>query len=244
MVATKEERNRLVISLLPDIRKIAKEVYRHLPDGSSVEPDDLINEGVLAVLRSFGSLKKGSVENGRLTPQARRYLLIRAKGAIFDFLRSLDFGAKNIRQKEKEIERVRDLLREKLKREPTEEEVAKELQMSVEELRQLEEKVSFSYILSLEELFREELFKGGFENHLKSGGESAEEIAERRELLQKLTEALGKLTERELLVLQLVFYEGLKTEHIAKILEISPGRVAQIKKKALKKLAKEMERYL
>ena len=116
--------------------------------------------------------------------------------------------------------------------------------MSVEELRQLEEKVSFSYILSLEELFNEQLFKGGFENYLKGNGESAEEIAERRELLSKLTEALGKLNDRELLVLQLVFYEGLKTEHIARILEISPGRVTQIKKRALQKLAKEMERYL
>ena len=234
----------MVVSLLPEIRKTAKEIYRHLPEGSSVELDDLVNEGVLAVLRSFGSLKRGSVENGKLTPQARRYLLIRARGAMFDFLRSLDFGAKNIRQKEREIERVRNLLREKLKREPTEGEVAKELQMSVEELRQLEEKVSFSYILSLEELFNEQLFKGGFENYLKGNGESAEEIAERRELLSKLTEALGKLNDRELLVLQLVFYEGLKTEHIARILEISPGRVTQIKKRALQKLAKEMERYL
>ena len=115
---------------------------------------------------------------------------------MFDFLRSLDFGAKNIRQKEKELEAVKNLLREKLKREPTEEEVAKELSMSVEELRQLEEKVSFSYILSLEDIFNSYLYKGGFENFVQSRESGIEETVERKELLKKLKEALGKLGER------------------------------------------------
>ncbi len=244
MVVTKEERNRIVISLLPDIKRVASEIYKQLPENSSVEFDDLVNEGVLAVLRSFEHLKNGSIKGDKLTPQAKRYLLIRAKGAMFDFLRSLDFGAKNIRQKEKEIEAVRNLLMERLKREPTEEEIAKELSMSVEELRHLEEKVSFSYILSLEDIFSSYLYRGGFENFIQSREGGVEETVERRELLEKLKEVLGKLGEKELLVLQLSFFEGLKTQHIAHILEVSPGRVTQLKKRALKKLAKEMERYL
>ena len=244
MLPTKEQRNRLLVELIPAVRKIALEIYRHLPESSTVELEDLIQEGMLAVLRAFSSLKKGSIENGKLTPAARSYLLIRAKGAMFDFLRSLDFGAKNIRAKEKEIEQIRQRLREKLKREPTEEEVAKELGISTEELFHLEEKIGFSYILSLEELFNENLYKGGFESVLRSGDGNIEETVERKELLKHLLKALEKLDQRELLVLQLYFFEGLKTEPIAKILEISPGRVAQIKKKALKKLATELSRYL
>ena len=244
MPPTKEQRNRLLVELMPAVRKIALEIYRHLPESSTVELEDLIQEGMLAVLRAFSSLKKGSIENGKLTPAARSYLLIRAKGAMFDFLRSLDFGAKNIRAKEKEIEQIRQRLREKLKREPTEEEVAKELGISTEELFHLEEKIGFSYILSLEELFNENLYKGGFESVLRSGDGNIEETVERKELLKHLLKALEKLDQRELLVLQLYFFEGLKTEPIAQILEISPGRVAQIKKKALKKLATELSRYL
>lgn len=244
MAVTKEERNRIVVSLLPDIRRIASEIYRHLPEGNSVELEDLINEGILAVLRSFENLKKGSIKREGITPQARRYLLIRAKGAMFDFLRSLDFGAKNIRQKEKEIERIRNSLREKLEREPTDREIAEALSISVEELHRLEEKVSFSYILSLEDIFNNSLYKGGFENFISNGKNNVEELIEKRELLKRLKEALRKLNEKELLVLQLTFFEGLKTKHIADILDISPGRVTQLKKRALKKLETEMARYL
>ena len=94
----------------------------------------------------------------------------------------------------------------------------------------------------MEELFNENYY-GGFENYI-SNAEDVEEKVEKRELLGRLKEALKKLDDRELLILQLTFFEGLKTQHIADILDISVGRVAQIKKKALKKLYRELERYL
>ena len=244
VVAVKEKRNRAILTLLPAIRKIAKQIYSHLPEGSGTELEDLVNEGVLAVLRAFKDLKKGSLDKeGNLSPEAKNYLLIRAKGAMFDYLRSLDFGAKNIRSAEKKIERVKEELRQKLGREPTEEELAAALGIPLEELVKLEDKIGFSYLLSLEEVFNEKNYKGGFEAFLPNG-ENVEREVEKRELLSKLVQALKKLDDREVLVLQLVFFEGLKTQDIADILNLSLGRVAQIKKRALKKLYKEMERYL
>jgi len=243
-VATvKEQRQRIVLSLLPKIRKIAGEIYRQLPEGASVEIDDLVQEGVLAVLKAAGKLKRGSVdENGNLSPEAKSFLLIRAKGAMFDYLRSLDFGSKKLRKKEREIEQIRERLREKLGREPTQKELAEELDISTEELFRLEERINFSYILSLEELFNSRLGRD-FENFLPSGGEPEREV-EKRELIGRLTEALRLLEEKELLILQLLFYENLKTREVAKVLEISPGRVSQIKNQALKKLQNYLKRFL
>jgi RNA polymerase sigma factor for flagellar operon FliA len=239
----KEQKQKLILSLLPSIRRIAKEIYRHLPEGTSIEEEDLVQEAVLGVLKALDKLKRGSIDkNGILSKEAKSFLLIRARGAIFDFLRSLDFGSKQIRRKEKEIERIRETLMEKLGREPTEEELAKELGLSTEELFHLKEKINFSYILSLEEIFNSRLGKG-FENFLPSAGEPEREV-EKRELLKKLTEALKLLEENELLILQLLFYEGLKTREVAHILDISPGRVSQIKKQALKKLENYLKRYL
>jgi RNA polymerase sigma factor for flagellar operon FliA len=243
VAAVKEQKQKVVLSLLPKIRKIAGEIYRNLPEGASVDLEDLIHEGVLAVLKAFGKLKKGSIDkNGNLSAEAKSFLLIRAKGAMFDYLRSLDFGSKQVRRKEKEIEQIRETLREKLGREPTEEELAKELNISSEELFRLEEKIGFSYILSLEEIFNTRLGKG-FENFLPSEGEPEREV-EKRELLKKLTEALKLLEENELLILQLLFYENLKTREVAKVLDISPGRVSQIKKQALKKLENYLKRFV
>ena len=242
MVLAKQKRNELVVSLIPKVRKIALEIYRHLPEGA-VELDDLIQEGILGIIKAFGRLKKGSItKDGKLTPEAISFLLIRAKGAILDYLRSLDFGSKKLREKERKLEEVKNILREKLKREPTEEEIASFLSVEPEEVYHLEEKLYFSYLLSLEELFSRN-FKGGFENFVSSSSNVEKEV-EKRELIKKLTEALKKLDRKELLVLQLLFFENLKTAEVAKVLDITPGRVAQIKKVAVKKLAKEMERYL
>jgi RNA polymerase sigma factor for flagellar operon FliA len=244
VVVTKEERNRIVVSLIPLVKRIAKKIAVHLPEYAGVEEQDLVNEGILAILKAFDNLKKGSLDKGgNLRPEARNYLLIRAKGAMFDLLRSLDFGAKNVREWEKKLEEAKRELAERLGREPTEKELALALNVDEHWLTKLEEKIGFSYILSLEEIFNRERFREGFEGII-SGGINVEETVERKELLSKLKKALEKLDERELLVLQLSFFEELKTQHIAEILNISVGRVAQIKKKALQKLAKEMERFL
>ena len=140
------------------------------------------------------------------------------------------------------MEEVKNSLREKLKREPTDEEVAEFLGIDLEELYRLEEKISFSYFLSLEEIFNEN-FKGGYENFVTSPSNVEREV-EKRELIRKLTEALKILNDKEVLVLQLLFFENLKTQEVAKVLDLSTGRVTQLKKSALRKLAKAMERFL
>jgi len=242
VVLKKEKRNELILSLIPQVRKIALNIYKHIPEGA-VELDDLIQEGILGVLKAFKRLKKGSITpNGKLSPEAVSFLLVRAKGAIFDYLRSLDFGSKKLRARERELENIRKLLKEKLKREPTEEEIASAMGIGIDELYQLEEKISFSYLLSLEDIFNEN-FKGGFENFISSSSNVEKEV-EKKELLKKLVEALQELDEKEILVLQLLFFEGLKTQEVAKVLDISVGRVSQIKRNALKKLSREMEKYL
>ncbi|RTZ58809.1 MAG: hypothetical protein DSZ31_05025 [Gammaproteobacteria bacterium] len=148
-----------------------------------------------------------------------------------------------LREWEKKLEDARKRLTEKLGREPTEKELAQELNVDESWLVKLEEKIGFSYILSLEEIFSRNRFKEGFEGVIGDRF-SVEETVERKELIEKLKKALEKLDDREVLVLQLTFFEELKTQHIAEILNISVGRVAQIKKKALQKLAKEMKRFL
>ncbi len=243
-MATKEINEKVIFELLPQIEKIARGVYHQLPEGS-VELQDLVNEAVVGILKAIKRLKKDSFNpDGSLKNYAKSYLLKRAKGAIFDYLRSLDFGSKRLREKEKHLKETIERLRRKLKREPTEEEIAQELQISVDELRKLFEEISFSYILSLEEIFQNNPVSENFEDFIASKGWEIEKQIERKELIQRLKEALNKLSQKELLVLQLYFFESLKTEEIAHILELTPGRITQLKKSALKKLYEEMKKYL
>ena len=62
------------------------------------------------------------------------------------------------------------------------------------------------------------------------------------ELQGLLKEALRQLPEREALVIQLYYVEELNVFEIAEVLEVSTGRVSQIKKSAVTQLRQFIEK--
>ena len=66
--------------------------------------------------------------------------------------------------------------------------------------------------------------------------DSPEEKLGNEELKQLLKSALHTLSERETLVIQLYYIEELNVFEIAEVMEISTGRVSQIKKSAIANL--------
>ena len=224
------EREELILKYLPLVKAIAYNIKKQLPE--DVDVRDLIGYGIIGLINAIDKL------NTTEKKKMESYIKLRIKGAIFDYLRSLDFGSRKVRSKEKEIKNVVEKLKEKLGREPTDEEIAKELGISVDELIEDLKKISFSYILSLEELFKENV--RNYEEIIPKSEDVEEKIIE-KEFEEKLKKAINKLPEREKLVIQLIFYEGLSLKEVSKILNISISRVAQIKTSALKKLKEELK---
>jgi RNA polymerase sigma factor for flagellar operon FliA len=66
--------------------------------------------------------------------------------------------------------------------------------------------------------------------------DGAEKKIETAQLKQTLRSVLGKLPEKELMVIQLYYVEELNIYEIAEILNVTTGRVSQIKKSAIGKL--------
>ena len=70
--------------------------------------------------------------------------------------------------------------------------------------------------------------------------ERADQALERQHLQGALAASIGKLPEREAIVLQLYFVEEMNLEEIGQTLGIGAARVCQIKKAALDKVRKEL----
>ncbi|NPA32033.1 MAG: FliA/WhiG family RNA polymerase sigma factor [Aquificae bacterium] len=227
------EREELILRYLPLVKGIAYNIKKHLPD--DVDVRDLIGYGIIGLIKGVDRL------NTQDPKRAERYLKLRIKGAIYDYLRSLDFGSRHIREKEKRVREALERLKEKLGREPSDEEVARELGISVDELIRTLKKISFSYILSLEEVFRENVRDF---SELISSGEDVEQRVIKKDFERRLREAISELPQREKLVIQLVFYEGLPLKEVAKVLGTSVSRVAQIKSRALSRLREKLLRCL
>jgi len=228
---TEEERHELVLKYLPLVRSIAFSLKKHLP--STVDVRDLIGHGIIGLLKALERL------DAQKNPES--YLKIRIRGAMYDYLRSLDFGSRKVREKERKIKETMRELQEELGREPTDEEVARRLGKDVEDLKEDLSKISFSYILSLEDLFSEE--KRSYEEVLRSKGVGVEEETIRKDLVEKLRDAIDRLSEREKLVIQLIFYEELPLREVARVLGCSVSRVSQIKGTAIEKLRKFMKGF-
>jgi len=217
------EEKELVLSYLPLVEQIAYRLYRHLP--RSVDVRDLIGYGVLAVVEALPKLDKNR------NPTA--YLKLRIKGAMYDYLRSIDFASRNVRSKEKAIRQALEKLSMEKGKEVSDEELAQFLGEDPERLKEDLQAISFSYLMSLEEIF----FEGrSYEGLFESKEEGPEEVVIKKDLREKLLKAIERLEEKEKLVLQLLYYEELPLKEVAKLLGVSMARISQIKSSAIEKL--------
>jgi RNA polymerase sigma factor for flagellar operon FliA len=229
MLSKEEKDKEAILKYLPLVKSIAYRIYKHLPD--AVDLNDLIGYGILAVVEALPKLDESK------NPEA--YLRLRIKGAMYDYLRSLDFGSKSLRKREKEIKAKLEELTNQLGREPTDEELMKALGYKPDEFYSDLQKISASHLLSLDDLFKEgrsyeEVFSSSVEEH-------PEEKAIKQNLREKILKAIEDLDHREKLVLQLIFYEEIPAKEVAKLLKVSTARVSQIKESALSKLREKLK---
>ncbi len=223
-----KEKEEIILRYLPLVKSIAFSIKRHLPP--TIDVRDLIGHGIIGLIKAIEKL------DTQKNPES--YLKIRIRGAIYDYLRSLDFGSRRIREKERRIKKALTDLTDRLGREPSDEEVAEYLGEDVESLQHDLSRISFSYILNLEDVFTED--RRSYEEVIRSGNVDVEEEVVKRDTIERLRKAIEKLDEREKLVIQLIFYEELPLKEIARILGCSISRVSQIKGEAIEKLRKFM----
>jgi len=225
-------RDRLILTYAPLVKYVAGRVGSGLP--SHVDESDLVQYGLLGLI--------GAIE--RYDPDRdvkfETYALARIKGSIIDELRAMDWVPRSVRSRARDIERAIGGLEAKLGRAPTDEEVAKQLGMSEEELDESLSEIGRSSIAALDELWTVSA-SGGDRIALidtledTHGPEPQSALAE-TEMREALGEAISRLPEREKLVVTLYYYEGLTLAEIGGVLGVTESRVCQIHTKAILQL--------
>jgi RNA polymerase sigma factor for flagellar operon FliA len=226
-----DARRKLLNRYLPLVRNVAGRMAINFP--RSVELCDLINTGVIGLIEAFRNFDP---ERG---VKFETYAVPRIRGAILDELRSLDWVPRSTRAKAREIERALLGFENKYGRPPSDEELAKALNLSIEDLHLSLEDVSKTTLLSLDEMiFREEDNRQvpRIETVEDEGANIILRDLERSELQAFLVIAIERLTEQEKLVIALYYYEELTLKEIGEVMKISESRVSQIHTKAVLKL--------
>lgn len=224
-------REKLILEYAGLVKIVAGRLGMYL--GYTVEYDDLVGYGTFGLIDAidkFDALKGVKFET---------YASLRIRGAILDQIRKMDWIPRTLRQKQKRLDAASQKLESELGRAVTEAELAKELEISVDELISWQNQMKITNLVSLDE-FMEQGTEGKMENITSARFEQPEKAVEKEELKKMLQEALQSLTENEKKVILFYYYEELTLKEISRILEVSESRISQLHTKGLQKMRKKL----
>lgn len=225
-------RERLVVAYSPLVKYVAGRMASGLP--AHVEEADLISYGLVGLISAIQ----------RFEPERdikfETYAITRIKGAIIDELRSLDWVPRSVRSRARDIERANSKLEHQLQRAPTDEEMAAELDMTVEEFQEALLQISNSTVAALDELWTVSDASGDQVSLLDTlqdpDAPDPSEVMDATDMKDRVADAIARLPEREKLVVALYYYENLTLREIGEVLGVTESRVSQLHTKAVLRL--------
>ena len=218
--------NDLIQGNLDLVKKIAWQLHGRVQN--IVEVEDLIQQGMEGLVHAA---QKYSPKEGVNFSQ---YAQLRIRGSIIDFLRKNSNLCRTTIKKKQEFERSKLDLEKKLNRQATEQELIDFIGISDDEFNYWKKAFEANVVQSLDTAYNE------YSILFASKDDDPESSLQNKELKNQIKEALGVLNQREALVAQLYYVEELNVYEIAEVLEISTGRISQIKKSIIGKLRNEI----
>jgi RNA polymerase sigma factor for flagellar operon FliA len=224
-----EERERLLMEQLPQVRYIARRIHERLP--RHVPFEDLVHAGVVGLIDALHKYDRSK------HVQFGSYAKFRIRGAIMDSLREMDWSPRDLRRKARRLEEANNSLRSTLGRNPSETELAAELGIDLHGLQMLLGEIDGLEVGSL----RVQSPRDGKEEDLCEYLPDDPEktpllLCLRSEMKDLLTRAIEELPEKERQVLALYYYEELTMKEVGAVLGVGESRVSQIHSMAVVRL--------
>ncbi|KPJ51962.1 MAG: RNA polymerase subunit sigma-70 [Planctomycetes bacterium DG_58] len=229
---TQEARNLLIENYLPLVKSVAERLHAKMP--KEVELDDLMSEGVFGLMDAIETF---DLDRG---VKFETFSNQRIKGAILDKLRSLDWVPRLVRARRHKIEDAYKQFEIKYGRIPTDDELAGEMDLSLDEFLDLARSATATGIISLNRKYYEtEGAKTVREIDVLEDGriEDPAEHMQRQDIRDLVTRGLNQ---RERLVIVLYYYEEMTMKEIGHVLRLSESRVSQMHASILLRLQNQL----
>lgn len=228
-----QERENLVLEMLPQVKYRAIQIYNQI--NRTVELPELISAGLLGLMDAVDRFD----ENRGVKFQT--YADLRIEGAIKDALRKMDWASRSHRQKKKLYESTYIMLRDRLGRSPTDEDMARELNMEPEQWRRFLSDIMVVHVGTFTEIQSDD----GESSEIRYIPDDSETndphyLFEKKELVALLADEIQALNKKEALVLSLYYYEELNMKEIGLILGVTESRISQIHNQAVMHLKYRM----
>lgn len=230
------DREQLTIRLLGLVRRVALELREHLP--LHVELDDLAGAGVLGLLdavRKFDARKHVKIET---------YARHRIRGAILDSLRVMDTASRDMRRKNKNVEKAYMALQSRLGRAVSDEEMAQTLGVSLNTFHHM---VHELHAYGVDWMRPHQIPEVPLIDPEKLPSENEPnqyDLCYARERRDILALALARINERERTVISLYYHQEMTMKQIGERMGIDESRVSQLHSAAIDHLRNKVQALL
>lgn len=223
---SRDIKEQIIEKYLPLVKYIASRVI--IGKSKYIEFEDLVSYGIIGLIDAVN--KFDETKGMKFTS----YASIRIKGSMIDEIRKNSPISKGAMDKLNRYNDTVEYLEKELIREPSYDEIAKKMGISVSEISEIESVVNYISIVSLEDLIFSDdddmPLMGTIEDQ---NSPSPERKFEEKEKLEYLSKALENLNEKDKLVLSLYYYKRFTLKQIGKVLNVSESRVCQLHSRAI-----------
>jgi RNA polymerase sigma factor for flagellar operon FliA len=233
----KSARDALIARYAPLVKYVSGRVAVNLP--KTVDEGDLVGYGTLGLIDAIERFDPGR------GVKFETYAIARIRGSMIDGLRAMDWVPVSVRHRNRQMETAIKDLENRLGRSATDQEVADELGITMDEYNQRIQDMAGSAILSLEDVWGNPEEGDAPTRMSEVRDERAVDPLDEAEWSSRkdaLAECITALPERERLVITLYYFEGLTVKEIAYILKVSPSRVSQLHTKAVLRMRGSLAR--
>ncbi|OPJ63260.1 FliA/WhiG family RNA polymerase sigma factor [Clostridium oryzae] len=228
-------REQVIKKYIPLVKYLASRVI--IGKSKYVEYEDLVGYGMVGLM---DAVNKFDASKGM---KFSTYASIRIKGSMIDEIRRNSPISKGAMDKLNQYNNAIDKLQSKLLRDPTDFEIAQHLNMTIDDVAEIQNYINYISQVSLDNiLFSEDddiELMGSIED--KNSPNPIRNMEEKEEL-QYLSKAIDELNEKDRTVISLYYYEGLTLKEIGRILEISESRVCQLHSRAIVHMRKILKK--
>lgn len=223
------EREALLTQNVGLVHHVARQLASRL--STAAELDELVSAGSVGLVQAVDSFDRSRGLS------FSTYAVPRIRGAILDELRRQDHVPRNVRRRTREMSRARESLAGALRRQPTTEELSRQLSVTADMVRRWELDAEGANVASLDQPVRSATGSVSLAETMSDDrAMGADELLNHEQEVARLRTAIASLKEQERTVLALNFFEELKLQEIATVLGLSVCRISQIRTAALAKL--------
>lgn len=237
--ATPAERDRVIRDHVHIVRFVVGRITGHLP--SSVDREDLNSAGILGLIKAVDRFDPGR------GVKFETYATTVVRGEVMESLRARDWAPRSMRRKLRQLAEIVTQLESRLLRAPEEEEIAAEMEMSLDEYHRFLAAASAATVTSMEELLVGDEPTETFDDLPGNNSEDYADpltVVEKRELRAMVARAVAALPERERSVISLYYEQELTLREIGEIMGVTESRVCQIHTQATARLRAAVQREL